>query len=136
MTLGHWLRVSEAARLLGRSDDTVRRMLASGQLDGTRDPDLVAGATPSAGRPPQQLVSLSSVLANAPSGTTRGPELRENGAAESSALQAEIGRLRAELAKAREVARLALVKEALRDQMEEVTRQQLAQFLVQDFPND
>ncbi|MGL5819292.1 MAG: TOBE domain-containing protein [Phycicoccus sp.] len=31
------LRVSEAAQLLGTSDDTVRRMVDSGRLPGTRD---------------------------------------------------------------------------------------------------
>ena len=106
-----WVRIPRAAKVLGVSEDTVRRMIADGRLDITVDPAaLQAAAANGRGRPPTVLVSLESVLA----ARARQAAADTWDAAPPSALverlqelEEEVARTRAELAQLRASAGLS-----------------------------
>ncbi len=138
-----WVRVSVAADLLGYSDDSIRRMVADGRLDATSDPDVLENAGGGRGRPPSVLISRESIdrfLGRVSRADPFDAELaglrpaieREQKILE---LEAENARLRAELAKAREVARLALIVEERAAEADRIRREQLNQYLQPDFPD-
>ena len=138
--------MSVAADLLGYSDDSIRRMVEDGRLEATSDPRALASAGGGPGRPPTIVISRESIDRFLGRSNLRGrdpidldlaalgAELAIDRERKIGELQAENARLRAELAKAQEVARLALIREAHMADAERVRREQLTQFLQPDFP--
>lgn len=118
-------------------------MIADGRLDATSDPDVLQTAGGGRGRPPRLLISRESIdrlLGR----SARADPLDAELAAFHSAMQrerrigeleAENARLRAELATAREVARLALIVEDHAAEADRARRAQLRQYLQPDFPD-
>lgn len=162
MRQSSWLRVSHAAEILGCSEDSVRRMVASGRLVATDDPQTLSQSARARGRPPRLLVSRESVeraLAKQAVGSISGRAGARDALERIRALQAEVSaleaqlasdatltriqmletenaRLRAELAKAREAARLSLIIEDHQADAERIRREQLRQFLQPDFVDE